>query len=98
MTPRPIWFLRDYEPGGGWQTTWLYRLFAEDGELLYIGVTRRYLWDRVINHLRKPWGGQVWGFTLEPFPKEYLALAAEVAAIKAERPRHNLRSVVPDGS
>lgn len=94
MEPLPIWLLRDYDPPRRWHNTWLYRLYSADRTLLYVGVTRIYPWDRVIKHLRQPWGGQVWGFRLELFEQEWQALAAEVDAIKTERPLHNIRSAV----
>lgn len=81
-------------PGlGAYGRTWLYRLYAPDGSLLYIGVTGR-LSERFNAHSRsKPWWPEVAEVGLEWLPKMHLALDAERVAIKAEDPRYNRRSV-----
>jgi predicted GIY-YIG superfamily endonuclease len=70
--------------------TTLYRLFSDDGALLYVGIAgnpgRRFEQHRK----DKPWWGQVAEIKLEHFQTRTAALTAETAAIKAERPRHNV--------
>lgn len=67
----------------------LYRLFAADGSLLYIGITSD-LGARWTSHNRtQPWWREVSAATLEHFDSRSAASDAEVVAIKAERPRHN---------
>lgn len=69
----------------------LYRFFAADESLLYVGITcdvgRR--WDR---HSRdKPWWTEMARSTVEHFDTREAVLAAEEAAIRAEKPRYNIR-------
>lgn len=73
-----------------WTPTTLYRFFAADGDLLYVGITvnGRGRWH---NHAAdKAWWSDVVGGTIEHHPSRDVALAAETAAIIAERPRHNV--------
>jgi len=74
---------------------WLYRLFDDAGALLYIGKTVRLPVERLNGHWRKPWWAEVTQVSLERHRADWVCLAAEVAAIKAERPRYNIRSAVP---
>lgn len=74
----------------------IYRLYDAAGDLLYIGITCRWLVDRLTAHRRtKSWWGDVAAVSIEPQRVPYWeALNVERAAIKAERPRHNIRSAV----
>jgi predicted GIY-YIG superfamily endonuclease len=70
--------------------TSLYRLHDPQGHLLYVGIAgnpgRRFQ-----QHARdKSWWGQVASVRLEHFPTREAAAAAEIAAIKKERPMHNI--------
>ncbi len=68
----------------------LYRFFDGAGRLLYVGITMDP-GSRWKNHSKKkPWWTDVRSMTAEPFPTLEAALAAERAAIKAERPLHNI--------
>lgn len=70
----------------------LYRLFDADGRLLYIGQTGRMPLVRCIEHLiEQAWGGDVARWELDPqiFHSEAEVLAAEEAAIRAEKPLRN---------
>lgn len=70
--------------------TCLYRLYAADGALLYVGISRSAL-RRLGQHLaEKPWAEEVARTTVEWFDTREAAAAAEVAAIVTERPRHNI--------
>lgn len=69
----------------------LYRFFAADDALLYVGITcdvgKR--WDR---HSReKPWWTDVARSTVEHFESREAVLAAEEKAIRTEKPKHNVR-------
>lgn len=70
--------------------TTLYRLFDDEGDLLYVGIAgnpgRRFEQHRS----DKPWWGEVSGLTLEHHPDRAAALAAELKAIRSENPRHNI--------
>lgn len=73
--------------------THLYRLYDGQDRLLYVGVTIRSLGERFTAHASsKPWWGEVVGVHLEWFSHNAAALEAERAAIRTERPTHNIRS------
>ena len=91
--PSPGGYLLDlHQPGvrgGHVGPTALYRLFDEDGALLYVGVTQR-LQRRLGSHRReKPWWGLVDHWETEWFDRRQDALKAETHAIKTERPMFN---------
>lgn len=67
----------------------VYRFFAADGSVLYIGQTSDFL-NRLRTHfLCSPWWPEVDRWTREPFDSLGEALDAEIAAIRAEHPRYN---------
>ena len=70
--------------------TTLYRLYDNAGELLYIGIAEHWP-SRMKQHAReKAWFPQVAELRLEKHEDRASAEVAEVAAIKAEEPRHNI--------
>lgn len=70
--------------------TELYRHFDANRRLLYVGVSLSTL-ERLRRHKRSShWFAEVVYITIERFETRELALAAEKAAVKAERPRFNL--------
>jgi hypothetical protein len=67
----------------------VYRLYAPDGTLLYIGSS--YNPDKRCEvHRRSPWWGEVGRRTEEWFPNRSLAYTAETNAIWSEKPKHNV--------
>jgi predicted GIY-YIG superfamily endonuclease len=68
----------------------LYRMYASDGTLLYIGKTE-HLRERLQSHyLRKPWIYEVaWIDTEDEHLDEIAASAAEQEAIQREHPKYN---------
>lgn len=70
--------------------TTLYRLYDAADALLYVGIAgnpgRRF----EQHHADKPWWGHVARITLEHHPTRAAALRAELDAIRAENPRHNI--------
>jgi predicted GIY-YIG superfamily endonuclease len=69
----------------------LYRFFDVEDRLLYIGITAG-LPQRLMRHADgKPWWLQVAKITVEVMPGRAEVLAAERAAIRAERPLYNIR-------
>lgn len=68
----------------------LYRLFAENGDLLYVGVGgnpgRRFEQYRRV----KPWWDEVHTSTLDHYPTRESALEAERVAVIEEHPRYNI--------
>lgn len=74
----------------------LYRLYDAAGRLLYIGVSST-VERRLRTHSyrgQNAWWGQVDHCSLEWFAEGHQALAAEVLAIRSERPVYNKRSAV----
>ena len=72
------------------ERTALYRFYGEGGALLYVGITAN-LESRWLDHERlKPWWPQVARKTFEWHEDRPAALKAELAAIKTERPVHNV--------
>lgn len=70
----------------------MYRFFAADGALLYIGITGRTPFERLMEHVcDKPWASEMarWEVDRRTWPNETASLAAEASAIRAERPRYN---------
>lgn len=71
-------------------TTTLYRFFDAAGRLLYVGISSQPF-ARLMQHREdKPWWSDIASTKLEHFGDRALALAAELAAIKAENPLHNI--------
>lgn len=69
--------------------TCLYRHFAADGSLLYVGMTNSAL-RRIDGHRAKSgWVDQIHRVEIEWFATRAEAHAAERAAIVAEQPKHN---------
>lgn len=69
----------------------LYRFFAGDGRLLYIGITVNAV-TRWVNHAwSKTWWPDVTDCKIEHHPNRTTALAAEKIAIITERPLHNIQ-------
>lgn len=67
----------------------VYRLYAPDGTLLYIGSS--YDPDKRCEvHRRAPWWREVGRRTEEWFPNRSLAYLAETKAIWREKPKHNV--------
>lgn len=72
------------------ETTYLYRHFAADGALLYVGISLSWP-ARTKAHVQgSTWFDQVARVEIEQFPTRDEALAAERDAIKSERPRFNV--------
>jgi hypothetical protein len=67
---------------------WLYRCWARDGTLLYVGITRRSVAARLAEHMRySPWWDGVARTTSEAVAGDLLT--AERDAIRLERPAWN---------
>jgi predicted GIY-YIG superfamily endonuclease len=91
-TPALRWRRSGLELHG--DATALYRIWTAAGELLYVGVTGNPVERWRAHAQRKAWWPEVSLITWEVLPKEHLALTAERAAIRHEKPRHNVRSAV----
>ena len=70
--------------------TALYRIWGIDDQLLYVGISKSAL-SRLGQHLtEKSWAADIVNVTIETYSTRELAAAAEIAAIKAEKPLHNV--------
>lgn len=70
-------------------TQCLYRHFADDGSLLYIGITGRIV-HRTMTHFRSaPWEPLISRIEVERFSTRFAVLLAEKMAIQTEKPRYN---------
>lgn len=67
----------------------LYRCFSDDA-LLYIGITSNPATRFRSHEVTKPWWAQVTSIRLEHFESRDELELAELAAIRAEQPRHNI--------
>lgn len=76
----------------------VYRLYAADGTLLYVGSTGNVL-ERLGSHAAdKLWASQVVSVRVEAFAQRSAALAAERQAVRREKPHHNgVLYIMPDG-
>lgn len=71
--------------------TTLYRLYAADGVLLYVGISNNWP-HRMKQHQRdKSWWGEVRNVSTQTFATRKEAERAEAAAIRNERPSHNVK-------
>jgi hypothetical protein len=66
----------------------IYRLFDDDGVLLYVGCSMHAL-TRITQHHHKKWFRHIASMTFEHFTNHDLARRVECAAIKNERPLFN---------
>lgn len=67
----------------------IYRHFDSSGNLLYIGMSSSGLTRQRFHKANSPWFSQMAEWTFEEFDTREAAMAAEKAAIKAERPLYN---------
>ena len=70
--------------------TTLYRFYNTDDELLYVGISEHGPARWKAHRKDKPWWTDVARTTTEHHDTRQAALDAERAAIKAEKPRHNV--------
>lgn len=71
------------------QNHYLYRLYGQLRELLYVGITSD-LPTRFADHRKgKRWWPEVSSFTVDTYPDREAVLEAELQAIQLEQPRYN---------
>ena len=68
----------------------LYRHFASDGQLLYVGITMRFEY-RTKEHRNSKWFHLVSNITIEHFDTRDSCLDAETLAINVEKPIFNIQ-------
>ena len=73
------------------QPSQLYRLFSDEGELLYVGISVNAK-RRIYQHkCTADWAHLICKHTIEDFAIREDAISAEEAAIKAEKPAYNIK-------
>lgn len=77
------------EPQDDIRSHFVYRLFSEDEDLLYVGVTYDVA-TRFVNHHSKPWWSEVAQWKITTAPSRFVALYLEAEAILTEHPKYNL--------
>jgi predicted GIY-YIG superfamily endonuclease len=73
--------------------TFLYRLYDADGVLLYVGITNNLATRMGRHSVEKSWWPEVAGIRVEVCANRQEAEAAELAAIRDERPVWNVDGV-----
>lgn len=74
--------------------TIVYRFYAEDGRLLYVGITEEVA-KRFLRHSERLWWPEALTVRLEVYAARSEALAVEAHAISNEAPVHN-RMIPPE--
>ncbi len=81
--------ITEVEPAGVPRVYLLYRMYDEDDNLLYVGMSGRLL-TRLDNHwITKPWLRDLRKITVRQYPSQEKGLQAETQAIRREVPRYN---------
>jgi predicted GIY-YIG superfamily endonuclease len=76
--------------------THLYRHYAEDGTLLYVGISVN-AFKRLIDHkMHSAWFAQIETVKIKRYPTRMAAIQAETEAIQNEKPLYNIRKKLPD--
>ncbi len=72
----------------------MYRCFDAEGVLLYVGISLSTIKRLGQHRLNTQWFQSINRVDIEHFDSRRLAADAEIAAIQAERPRHNIKGNV----
>lgn len=76
----------------------VYRIFAPNAQLLYVGRTHLQQFpDRIRYHRGAHWGGDIARVTLDFLPDREASKDAERLAIRTEKPRYNYQALFPIG-
>jgi excinuclease UvrABC nuclease subunit len=67
----------------------LYRHFNEAGELLYVGISMSAFCKLTAHEITAGWFPEIRAITITPYRTRAEAAAAEIEAIKNEKPRYN---------
>lgn len=74
-------------------TTTLYRFYAKNGDLLYVGIAKNPILRMQQHRKDKPWWTEIASSTYQHFGSRGAAAQAETAAIKYELPRCNIAGI-----
>lgn len=71
------------------RTHYVYRLYSEENDLLYVGVTSNFT-SRFLQHHQKTWWPEVNQWKITKAPNRITGLYLEAEAILTEHPKHNV--------
>lgn len=71
------------------RTHYVYRLYSEENDLLYVGVTSNFT-ARFLSHHHKTWWPEVNQWKITKAPNRITGLYLEAEAILTEHPKHNV--------
>jgi predicted GIY-YIG superfamily endonuclease len=74
---------------------WVYRCYAEDGRLLYVGITWQALHRQSEHRVASDWSWEVATIQVEHLPTRADALERERELIQTLRPPHNRLGAIP---
>lgn len=69
---------------------YLYRHFAADDTLLYVGISLSAVYRLAQHRQASSWFGEIARVSIEKYPSRAEALQAETKAIQTEKPKHNI--------
>ena len=69
---------------------YLYRHFAADDTLLYVGISLSAVYRLSQHRQTSSWFSEIVRVSIEKFPSRVEALQAETKAIQTEKPKHNI--------
>lgn len=72
------------------KSTYLYRHFSGEGDLLYVGISCNALKRLNAHRVASPWFGDIASVQIQKFSTREEALTAEREAISSEKPKHNV--------
>lgn len=70
---------------------YVYRMYDEDGRLLYVGISKTLATRLTQHHRDKPWADEIASVTGKRYATRDAARAAEIDAIHKENPRYNIQ-------
>lgn len=80
----------DFASRGIKPTNYLYRHYAPDGDLLYVGQTLSIIGRNVRHFREKEWRDEIAFIAVEPFATREEVMEAEKVAIRTEFPKYNI--------
>jgi predicted GIY-YIG superfamily endonuclease len=70
---------------------YVYRMYDEDGRLLYVGISKTLATRLTQHHRDKPWAHEIASVTGKRYTSRDAARAAEIQAIGTEGPAYNVQ-------
>lgn len=70
---------------------YVYRMYDDDGQLLYVGISKTLATRLTQHHRDKPWAAQIASVVGKRYTSREAARAAEIEAIQKENPQYNIQ-------